>query len=133
LSRRSNSAGHAVIHPARSQRERMDTAELREALEEALSRRSGTQRHVAETPRLRQGVEAAIAASRCCTVSGEDKLYFTHTYFSRPKLLTQENDGGHNALHTTDVPSRCIYATFVQQKKTWCLREKHRPIKATPS
>ena len=79
----------------------MDTAELREALEEALSRRSGTQRHVAETPRLRQGVEAAIAA------------YFTHTYFSRPELLTQENDAGHNALHTTDVPSRCIYAPFV--------------------
>ncbi len=51
MSRRSNSAGHAVIHPARSQRERMDTAELREALEEALSRRSGTQRHVAELER----------------------------------------------------------------------------------
>jgi aspartate/methionine/tyrosine aminotransferase len=76
-----------VIHPARSQRERMDTAELREALEEALSRRSGTQRHVAETPRLRQGVEAAIAASRRCTVSGEDESYISPTPIFTPKAI----------------------------------------------
>ena len=38
-------------------------------------------------------------------MSGEDEQYFTHTYFSRPILLTQENEAGHIALHTTDVPS----------------------------
>ncbi len=51
MSRRSNSPGRAVIRPAGAPGERIDTAGLRVALEEALSRRSGTRRRVAELKR----------------------------------------------------------------------------------
>jgi hypothetical protein len=46
LSRRTNKTGRAVIQPAGIPGERIGTAELHVALEEALSRRSGTQRRV---------------------------------------------------------------------------------------
>ena len=46
MSRRTNKTGRAVIQPAGSPGERIGTAELHVALEQALSRRSGTKRRV---------------------------------------------------------------------------------------
>jgi hypothetical protein len=51
LSRRTNRTGRAVIQPAGSPGERIGTAELHAALEQALSRRSGTQRRISRLKR----------------------------------------------------------------------------------
>jgi hypothetical protein len=51
LSRRTNKTGRAVIQPAGSPGERIGTAELHVALEEALSSRSGTKRRISRLKR----------------------------------------------------------------------------------
>src|SRR3712207_9442041 len=61
LSRRSSSFGRCVIQPAGTPKQRIGTAELRLALQEALSRRSGTQQRVVEFKRRPSSYSTSFA------------------------------------------------------------------------